>query len=264
MSLGEILREARLRKKLTTSEVAAATRMKMQTVDALEREDFSRMPAPIYCKGFIKLYAEYMGVDPDPLISEYVSRFMEPRTIPLIEDKDIQHRDVQVPPPAAGPAAPETPAPAQEKKKGQPDLFSYVPPVTEEMKAEPLIDVAAAGDAISRLAGPLRKVLKILRGKTQCVLSAAAVFVRERISIPAVRAFSGKESGSGEDQDSRSFARLLKIVSLIAGALILIVFLVSVIVNGFSRTGVKEKAAAPPENVKEFELVVKPRDPYVK
>ena len=30
----------------------------------MERDDFSRMAAPIYAKGFIRLYAEYLGLDP--------------------------------------------------------------------------------------------------------------------------------------------------------------------------------------------------------
>jgi type IV secretory pathway VirB10-like protein len=62
--------------------------MKIQTVEAIEREDFSRMPAAIYCKGFIKLYAEYMGLDPDPLTREYVERFVEPPPPPEPEEPE--------------------------------------------------------------------------------------------------------------------------------------------------------------------------------
>ena len=70
-TLGQILKEAREKKNVTASQAAAATRMKIQTVEALERDDFSRMAAPMYAKGFIKLYAEYLGLDAAPLIREY-------------------------------------------------------------------------------------------------------------------------------------------------------------------------------------------------
>lgn len=80
MSLGEKLRNARLSKKLSTSEVAAATRMQVQLVEDLEREDFSRITAPIYGKGFIRLYAEHVGLDPKLLVDEYISRFVASKT----------------------------------------------------------------------------------------------------------------------------------------------------------------------------------------
>ena len=77
MSLGEKLCNARLARKETASVVAKATRMKVQTVEDIEREDFSRLSAAIYAKGFIKLYAEHVGLDPKPLVDEYMARFAQ-------------------------------------------------------------------------------------------------------------------------------------------------------------------------------------------
>lgn len=71
MALGRILREAREKRQLTLSQVAASTRMKTQVAQALEAEDYKKIPAPIYGRGFIKMYAEFLGVDPKPLIAEY-------------------------------------------------------------------------------------------------------------------------------------------------------------------------------------------------
>ena len=73
MAFGSALRKAREAKGLSSSEVAAATRMKVQIVDDLEREEFGRIAAVIYGKGFIKLYAEHVGLDPKPLIADYVA-----------------------------------------------------------------------------------------------------------------------------------------------------------------------------------------------
>lgn len=87
MSLGEELQKARKARRLTASEVAAGTRMKVQIVQALEEEDFAKIAAPIYAKGFIKLYAEYVGVDPKPLIDEYISRYVSPPPEPIFDDE---------------------------------------------------------------------------------------------------------------------------------------------------------------------------------
>jgi len=46
MALGQILREAREHKGLTTRQVAESTRMLVQIVEELEREDFRRIAAP--------------------------------------------------------------------------------------------------------------------------------------------------------------------------------------------------------------------------
>ncbi len=77
MALGDKLKQARLDKGLTASEVAAVTRMKVQMIEDLEREDFSNVAATIYGKGFIRLYAEQVGLDSAPLIDEYLPRFVD-------------------------------------------------------------------------------------------------------------------------------------------------------------------------------------------
>ena len=73
-TLGTTLRAARQAKNVTASQAAAATRIKMQTIEMLENDDFSHMAAPIYGKGFIRLYAEYLGLDPVPLVEEYMAK----------------------------------------------------------------------------------------------------------------------------------------------------------------------------------------------
>jgi cytoskeletal protein RodZ len=87
-TLGRILKEAREKKNVTASQAAVATRMKIQTVEALERDDFSRMAAPMYAKGFLKLYAEYLGLDAAPLIREYEDLHAPKARPPLVPEND--------------------------------------------------------------------------------------------------------------------------------------------------------------------------------
>lgn len=78
MALGNTLRERRKQQNITVSQAAAGTRLKLQVVEALENEDYDRIPAPIYVKGFIKIYAEYLGLEPQPLINEYEADLQSP------------------------------------------------------------------------------------------------------------------------------------------------------------------------------------------
>lgn len=85
VDIGEILREAREKKKVTCSQAAAATRMKVQHIEAMERNDFSHMAAPAYARGFLRLYADYLSLDPEPLLHAYNERFApreHPRRLP--------------------------------------------------------------------------------------------------------------------------------------------------------------------------------------
>jgi len=79
MAIGPTLREARQQKQLTTSQVAEITRMKVQIVDDLENDDFHRIAATIYGKGFIKLFAECVELDPEPLITDYLHQVGSPQ-----------------------------------------------------------------------------------------------------------------------------------------------------------------------------------------
>lgn len=145
MALGEVLKTARMRKKLTPSEVASETRMKVQTVNELETEDFSKMAAPVYAKGFIRLYAELVGLDPKELIQEYVERFVEgPKAPPEVEDEpSLPIEDLEpvapapTPPPASPqPSLPDTPKPSNEASffDDEPDLFTEVEPASAERR----------------------------------------------------------------------------------------------------------------------------------
>jgi transcriptional regulator with XRE-family HTH domain len=133
MALGEILRQARTDKGFSASEVAQNTRMKVQMVEDLEREDFHRVAATIYGKGFIKLYAEFVGLDPAPLIDEYialssgkqqsiVTRETPPATVIRRSSRSSMPDDETAAPPS--PAIPAMEPPAAEGAPGSDDLFA--------------------------------------------------------------------------------------------------------------------------------------------
>lgn len=83
-TLGQKLKNARLAAKRTASEAAKGTRIKIQHIEALEQDDFSAIPAPAYAKGFIRIYAEWLEIDPAPLIEEYVNQHAPIKRAPLV------------------------------------------------------------------------------------------------------------------------------------------------------------------------------------
>ncbi|MBI2906560.1 MAG: helix-turn-helix domain-containing protein [Chloroflexi bacterium] len=67
--LGETLRQARLDKGLSLDDAEKATRIRKKHLKALEEEDFSRLPETVYVRGFIRLYAQHLGLDVSELLS---------------------------------------------------------------------------------------------------------------------------------------------------------------------------------------------------
>ncbi len=73
--IGSSLREARERKNLQLPEVERATRIRTKYLQALEDERFDILPGAAYAKGFLRTYADYLDLEPQPFIDEYNSRF---------------------------------------------------------------------------------------------------------------------------------------------------------------------------------------------
>jgi len=71
-SIGDYLRIAREERKIPIAQVARDTKISERYVVAMENGEFSLLPAPAYAKGFLKIYAEYLGLDPRPLVEQYV------------------------------------------------------------------------------------------------------------------------------------------------------------------------------------------------
>jgi helix-turn-helix protein/uncharacterized protein DUF4115 len=73
--IGSSLREARLRQELDFPELEERTKIRPKYLRALEDERFEILPAPTYVRGFLRSYAEALGLDGQPFVDEYNSRF---------------------------------------------------------------------------------------------------------------------------------------------------------------------------------------------
>jgi len=73
--IGSSLREARLRQELDFPELEERTKIRPKYLRALEDERFDILPAPTYVRGFLRSYAETLGLDGQPFVDEYNTRF---------------------------------------------------------------------------------------------------------------------------------------------------------------------------------------------
>ena len=73
--IGNSLREARLRQGYELPRVEADTKIRAKYLKALEEERFEVLPGETYVKGFLRTYAEYLGLDGQLYVDEFNSRF---------------------------------------------------------------------------------------------------------------------------------------------------------------------------------------------
>ena len=74
--IGNSLREARVRRGIEFAQAELATKIRGKYLRALEEEHFEVLPAETYVKGFLRTYAEYLGLDGQLYVDEYNSRFV--------------------------------------------------------------------------------------------------------------------------------------------------------------------------------------------
>jgi cytoskeleton protein RodZ len=74
--IGNSLREARVRQALDFPEIEQATKIRGKYLRALEDENFEQLPGQTYVKGFLRTYADYLGLDGQLYVDEYNSRYV--------------------------------------------------------------------------------------------------------------------------------------------------------------------------------------------
>lgn len=79
---GEILQQAREGKNLSVAAIATQLNLDLRTVEALERGEHDRLPAPIFVRGYLRGYARLVGVPEDEVLSAYRAHAPQPEPAP--------------------------------------------------------------------------------------------------------------------------------------------------------------------------------------
>lgn len=124
-SIGNKLKAARESRRLTIEQAAEATRIRVPYLQALEKDDFSAMVSAAQGRGFLRLYADFLGLNLDAMTADLRDSKPVASSIPAADST----------PPAE--ATPE-PTPAPEAKHSRPGFWARLlrrePPPKEESK----------------------------------------------------------------------------------------------------------------------------------
>ena len=72
---GSKMRRAREERGVTLRHIADVTKISVSALEALERNDISRLPGGIFSRAFVRSYALEIGLDPEQTVREFLVRF---------------------------------------------------------------------------------------------------------------------------------------------------------------------------------------------
>jgi cytoskeleton protein RodZ len=96
-SIGDKLKEARERNNITLDQVARETHVAKRFLKALEDEEFAVFPGETYSLGFLRSYAEYLGLNADELVARYRNLKIQEQPVPMTELLEPRRRIRTVP-----------------------------------------------------------------------------------------------------------------------------------------------------------------------
>jgi transcriptional regulator with XRE-family HTH domain len=102
LTFGARLRLQREEQQVTLTEIAAETKISVSLLEGLERDDVSRWPKGLFRRAYIRAYAQAIGLDPDPVVMEFVALYPDPT--------DVLHTGITIWPDAEGSEAESEPA----------------------------------------------------------------------------------------------------------------------------------------------------------
>ena len=88
MTFGEELRRERELRQISLREIAQATKIDQRRLEALEQNDFSRLPGGLYNRGFVRAYCDHIGVDAESMVNAYLLEERSQTTRPVSTTAD--------------------------------------------------------------------------------------------------------------------------------------------------------------------------------
>lgn len=89
---GEHLKREREMRGVSLEEISAATRISVRFLEALENEQWERLPGGIFNRGFIRSVARFLGMDEENLVAEYAMETHERPEIAVWTKEPVRKR----------------------------------------------------------------------------------------------------------------------------------------------------------------------------
>lgn len=96
VSLGQRLKEQRLKKRLTLEEVASATKIRQSFLSAIENGEYQKLPSPAYAEGFVGNYAQYIGLPKSQTIALLRREFDAKKNFAVLPESFSEKKEFKI------------------------------------------------------------------------------------------------------------------------------------------------------------------------
>lgn len=209
--IGEQLRKAREAKGLSISDIEKATKIQSRYLEAIENNDFDKLPGDFYVRAFIRQYAQIVGLDGKELLSQYqgevanevTSDVSQPEESPAKEVHEEAHEE------EAAPAEPAENKPAR-ISASRPAKREVAEEAPKDAKWRKLVPRLALGCGIALLlliGGMVFANMKKTGSSSQKENAGSSVTITSKKS-------SSKKSSSASSSSKKKKASSIKVASL--------------------------------------------------
>lgn len=188
--IGSSLRQARQHRGLDIADVERETHIRAKYLGALEEERFDVLPGQAYVRGFLRTYADFLGLNGGLYVDEYNEKFAPPdEELPPIQSRPLHRRELPLARPVAGALVALVAgtvvvwqlgfSSAQRTQIPQARLVSTVKPAAPKQRA-----AAAAKRPAAAPSGPATLVVRASRGNCWVAVrvgSASGPVLYERV-----------------------------------------------------------------------------------
>ncbi len=99
VDFGERMKRAREARGISLRQIAESTKLSVSVLEALERNDVSRLPGGIFSRAFVRSYAGEIGMDPETTVRDFIAQFPHdeitqgsPHVPPVFDDEADDRR----------------------------------------------------------------------------------------------------------------------------------------------------------------------------
>lgn len=89
-TVGSTLRQQREKKRMSLAEVSRVTRIPVSTLESIEQDHFDDLPGEVFVKGFLKSYAQSIGLEADEIVARYTASRRVSSVVPLPVASPVQ------------------------------------------------------------------------------------------------------------------------------------------------------------------------------
>lgn len=93
---GERLKRERLKRRLKLEEVSKATKIKEQFLSAIENAEYEKLPASTYAQGFVKNYAQFLGIPIQEIIAIFKREYDEGKIVKVLPEGLVRKVDFPI------------------------------------------------------------------------------------------------------------------------------------------------------------------------